>query len=146
MNRGSLARTLPGERDIRQATLSGYQRKMNIPVQGYLYLNIVPNEQSTIEGVLIEVTDEEFVKVCEREVGYEPVDVSGRVTPLVDAPAVVFVAPDGAYPNLLVPRSYIETCLRGVPMEKRESWVAETIIENEIIEDLDAPVYANVFL
>lgn len=146
MNKTSLAKTLPGERVARPATLFGYQRKVNAPVNGYLYMNIVPNETMSVDGLLVAVTDEEFALMIPREPGYFAVDVSQQISAPTDTKVIAFVAPNKAYPKLQIPRSYLETCMRDLPQSIRKRWLAETVIENEILEDLENPVYKNVAL
>ena len=146
MNRTSLARTLPGKRVIQSATLFGYQRKVNAPVNGYLYMNLVKNEEMSVDGALVPVTDTELGLMKPREPGYKMMDVSEQINIPIDAPVITFMAPDKKYPEMQIPRSYLETCMRDMPTSKRDNWLAETIIENEILEDLEYPVYVNVAL
>lgn len=146
MNKTSLAKTLPGERRSRPATLFGYQRKVNAPVNGYLYMNLVTNEGMSVDGLLVPITDEELELVCPREPGYSAIEVSGNISVPVDSEVIAFMAPDRMYPSMHIPRSYLATCMRDLPESIRGKWLAETIIENEILEDLKNPVYVNVAL
>lgn len=143
MNKTSLAKTLPGERSTKPATLFGYQRKMNAPVNGYLYMNLVANEEMSVDGVSVPVTAEELERMGSREAGYRAVDVSRQISLPVDLEVIAFLAPNRSYPDMHIPRSYLETCMRDLPKSIREKWLAETIIENEILEDLEDPVYVN---
>ncbi len=142
MNPASLEKTLPGKREVARATLRGYQRKMNAPVNGYLYLNIVPDSEKSIDGVMIAIDDEDFARLKRREIGYEAVDVSDKVS---YAPGTVyaFVAPDKHHPGLPILQTYIETCSRHLSEGERETWLAETIIQNPILDDRTHPAYAN---
>lgn len=143
MNKTSLAKTLPGIRNIQPATLFGYQRKMNAPVNGYLYLNIIENEDMSIDGILVPVTNDELVLMNNREVGYKPIDVTEQIGVVLDGGVITYMAPNKTYPDLQIPRSYLETCMRDLPASIRGKWLNETCIENEILEDLKAPVYVN---
>ncbi len=142
MNPKSLQRTLPGATAV-PAQLFDFQRKFNIPVDGYLYLNIVPKSGKVMEGVCIPVSDEELAKLKSRERGYECVDVSEKISG-VEGVAYAFIAPDKGFPGLKILQSYIDTCLAGVSDEKQNQWIEETIIENEIENDRENPKYANI--
>ncbi len=155
MNPHSLARTLPTKRHAHEALLDGYKRKVNAPVGNYVYMNIVESSGSQIEGVLIAVSSDELALLEEREVGYEKVDVTDRVrvstsTPssttsdLLNAGVFAFIAPDRHHADKKVLRSYLHTCALGVANERRAQWLAETEIHNDIVEDLDHPLYKNV--
>ena len=145
MNKTSLMKTLNDPSDAVSATLRGYQRKCNATHGGepYLYMNIVEQPDFSVEGVLVPLTDEELVRMKERELGYEAVDVTNRITPNVEGLVVAFIAPDLALPDKTVPRSYLATCTRDMSEEEKSKWIADTIIENPIVDDLEDPVYAN---
>lgn len=123
------------------ATLKGFERKTNVPFDGYAYLNIVPNPEKSIEGMLIRISEEEVSMFDIREEGYARVDVTVQLQEPCDGRAIAFIAPDIDYPNLQVPRSYLNTCLVGVPADRRDAWVTETNIPYGIFEDSEKPVY-----
>lgn len=141
LNPHSLRKTLPGNRASRWTSLFGYQRKINAPVDGYLYLNIVPRESKGVLGKILAVTERELETLRLREPGYDCVDVTDRVGIPVKGIVYVFIAPDRTSPNLKIPRSYLITCLSGKSEVEKKLWLEETLIENEIEEDLDHPVY-----
>ena len=143
MNPYSLARTLPAKRHAHTATLSGYRRKMNAPVGDYLYMNIVESDDAQIEGVLIEVSKKELAKLEKREVGYDQFDVTDRLSIPIDGRVFAFIAPDRHFHDKKILRSYLHTCLLGVPHHRRDQWLQETEIYNPIHEDLDHPAYNN---
>ena len=99
-----------------------------------------------MHGVLIPIDHDDLALLKEREREYECVDVSDMLDEPVEGVVYSFIAPDVAYPGLKIPRSYIMTCLGGVPEDFHESWLEETIIENEIEEDVERPLYENVAL
>jgi len=142
-NRRSLQKTLPGKRIEGHASLDGYQRKMNAPVNGRLYLNLVPNAGMTVRGVLIRVTDNELTTLREREVGYICVNVTPRINRKLSGTVFTFIAPDRSYPNMKVPQSYLDTCLDGLNSNAKKKWIQETVIENEIEDDTKKPMYIN---
>jgi hypothetical protein len=141
MNPKSLAHTIPGEKVAMRTHLKGYQRRLNVRYGDYLYLNLAPRQHMGVSGVLIPVTPEELEALKKREYMYECVDVTTQITDTVDGIVYAFIAPDISIPELKVPRSYILTCLAGVEEAERGSWLSETILENEIEEDVSAPVY-----
>jgi len=144
MNRSSLEKTLDDPSTAIPATLVGYQRKCNAEYGGYLYMNIVSQPTGSIDGVLVPVTDYELARMKKREVGYEAVDVTEHISTSVAGRVVVFMAPDTTYdPEFQVPRSYLATCTRDMSEIDRQKWIADTIIENLIYDDLEKPVYEN---
>jgi len=147
MNQTSLGKTLADPSQAIKATLQGYKRKCNAPYNGYLYMNIIPQTDSAIEGVLVPVSDDELEQMKAREVGYEAVDVTAAISPTQTQSVVAFVAPDKTFDmTYQIPRSYLSTCTRDMTEADRAQWITDTIIENEIIEDLDDPVYVNAAL
>src|SRR3989344_6686885 len=143
MNPKSLAKTLPGERMATRTYLYGYQRKMNAPVNGYLYLNIVPRRGKRVEGAIIPISESEMGVLKEREPGYTYVDVSAQLERKITGVVYAFLAPDQVYPSLEIPHSYLNTCLAGKSDDEKDLWLQETLIENKIREDLENPVYVN---
>lgn len=143
LNPKSLKKTLSGNRVTEQAVLLGFQRKINASVSGYLYLNIVPQSGKKVRGMLISLTAQELEVLKLREPGYECVDVTDRIEIPAKGVTYTFIAPDKAYPDLKVPRSYLVTCLSGKSESDKKLWLEETLIENEIEEDLANPVYIN---
>ncbi len=149
MNKTSLAKTIADPSDAIPAELQGYQRKCNalcLEVRdghSYLYMNIVPNESMSVHGMLVPVTDEELTLMKEREAEYTAVNVTSQISPAIEGEIVAFVAPDAPRPDYKIPRSYLDTCTRDMDEVEREQWIADTIIENEVVEDLDDPIYEN---
>lgn len=143
MNKESLARTVPGERRIESMRLRGYQRKMNARSGDYLYMNLIPNPDASVEGVVIEVTSEEFELLREREIGYDAIDVTLDLEGDAPGTVVAFIAEDKHHPERKILRSYFETCFRDIPEPHRSLWIEEMIIENEIHEDTERPEYGN---
>jgi len=144
MNPKSLARTIPGEKVLLRATLSGYQRRFNVQCGDYLYLNIVPRAKKDVTGVVIPVNDTELEALKRREYMYACVDISSRLSEALPGPVYAFIAPDVHIPSLKIPRTYIDTCLAGVPEEERRTWLADSIIENGFEEDSSHSVYQNL--
>lgn len=143
LNPKSLKKTLSGNRVTEQASLLGFQRKINAPVSGYLYLNIVPRSGKKVQGMLISVNAQELEVLKLREPGYGCVDVTKKIEIQGKGVVYTFIAPDKAYPDLKIPRSYLTTCLDGKSASEKKLWLEETLFENEIEEDLTNPVYIN---
>ena len=146
MNPASLGETLPGKNATRRVMLVGFQRKFNAYVEeaDCLALNIVPEKNSEVEGVLISVTKKALAMLQARECGYACVDVTGRIKDPVDGRVFTFIAPNREYPGKKIWKSYLQTCLNGVPQEKQSEWLQDTIIQNEVEDDTAAPRYRNV--
>jgi cation transport regulator ChaC len=135
MNPMSLARTLPREHTFLPATLPGYKRRMNLPYEDYLYLNIVPHDESAVDGLLIPIAEHELELLRERERGYECVDITNELAEPIEGTALTFIAPNASHSTLKIKRSYLLRCLGGVHPDRHETWLNETIIENDIDED-----------
>lgn len=146
MNPKSLALTLPGERKTIPARLNGYKRRINVPYGDYLYLNIVPRADSFVDGVLFELDETELQLLLPRESASRCADVSAEFESYVPGPVYAFIAPDIEYPGLKIAQSYIHTCLSALPKDIRDAWLADTIIENEVVDDLGAPIYESAAL
>src|SRR3989338_7551799 len=99
-NKESLQKTLPGSHIEKSAVLKRYQRKVNAPFEGYLYMNIVSNRDMATRGIVISVNEEEMVMLKMREVGYECIEVGSLIDPPMDGPVFCFVMPDIDYPGL----------------------------------------------
>lgn len=123
--------------------LNGYSRKMNAPYrdEGYLYLNIVPKDNSKVEGVVIEVDDSEIEKLKKREEGYNLIEITNKLSRNLKNKVFTFVQPDKYYPEMKVLQSYINTCIKNISKENQKEWLEETIIENEILNDTINPFY-----
>ena len=123
------------------AMLPNFERIINAPVNGYLYLNIRPQTGKAVKGVLITVSNEDIIRLKEREVGYTCTTVGKDAA--TQENIFAFIAPDTKYPDLMIPRSYLNTCIEPLPENERGIWMAETVIENPIYEDSNSPVYQN---
>ena len=142
-NPRSRAFTIPGEHFTKETVLRGYVRKFNAPVNGYLYLNIVQKEEIMVPGTLIRVSSDELERVKLREQGYKCVEVGSLIENCSKGLVFAFIAPDKKYPDLKILQSYLNTCLENVPKSERETWLSESIVENEIEDDSGNPMYAN---
>lgn len=141
MNPKSLQMTIPGGRVERFSVLKGYRRKFNFLAGEYLYLNIVPEKKSSIIGAIIPVSEKELEMLKEREQGYTCVDVTKNIEGATGGIVCVFIAPDINPLGKKILRSYIETCLRGVPEKNRAVWLQESILPGPVEDDLALPKY-----
>lgn len=116
------------------ARLPGYRRIMNAVLRGHIYLNLMPSASFVVEGVLFDVNDEEFKKIEEYEVGYRRYDISNQLAPPHETPVYVYIIPGAKSVPGTVTREYMDRCLGGVAPEKRDAWLAETLIQNEIVD------------
>ncbi len=141
MNARSVHETLPRVHYLSRATLSGYQRKMNASCDGFLYLNIVPHEGALVEGVVLLVDEADMEELRLREEGYAAVDVTASLLPAQNECVVAFIAPDVSYPKLTILKSYLDICTEGMSEQERAVWLADTIIENPVLDDAGDPLY-----
>jgi len=135
MNEESLRATLPGKKIFSWATLQGYKRAFNKAGRTHRYLNIKPNRNSSIRGVLIRVTLKEFEELKRREYGYTPTDITDSIDLQLPVHAIVytFVAPD--FRDLKISRKYLNTVLDALPLKEQKKWLKETDFEGAEIDE-----------
>lgn len=107
-------------------------------------MNIVKNPAMSILGVVAEVSLEDFPKLQAREEGYEQVEVTGELSVPFEVPVFTFIAPDQHHGDKKAYKTYLDTCLGGVPKEHHQTWLKETIIECEILDDSGRPLYLDL--
>lgn len=132
------------ERDvIAPATLRGYQRKCNAVAPGVrdVGMNVVPNVEMSVAGLVLEVPESDLPELRKYEVGYQEVDISEATDLETDIPIVTYIAPDVALPDMIILQTYLDTCLGGVPTDQRQQWLEETILPYKIIDDRADPQY-----
>lgn len=132
MNPESLERTIAGPKEVSRANVRGYVRKFNKKGSRYLYLNLVPQDETIVTGVIIPVTEAELAMLKRREFGYACVDVTADIVEEIDGIVYAFMAPDEHYPDMKISRRYIETCLGGLDPSEHEEWLRNSVILNEI--------------
>ncbi len=143
VNEKSRKQTLKNSNPVAEnVILDGYVRKMNAPyLDGYLYLNLVPSIGSSVEGVIINIGDEDAVALAKREEGSKLVDVTSGLSKNFGQKVFAYMQADKKYTNMPIMQSYINTCLKSVPKERRKKWLDETVIENEVVNDTEGPLY-----
>ena len=118
-------------------TLVGYQRTFNKWGRGHVYLTLRRDGAMKVEGVLIDVDPIGLAVLTRHEPGYDLVDVTASMGGYPsDAPRVYCyigeelkeIPPEMAK----IRRSYLATCLGGVPLEKHEQWMKETHIPESV--------------
>lgn len=145
MNPRSLALTLPGERTVTPAVLQGYRRVCNVAVRGYAYLNLEASTGARVEGVLVQVWQDELPTLFKREEGYEFVNITSAIEG-VSSEAFAFIARLNCREDLAVPRSYLQTCFGKMEPKESEQAFLELRMPGGVYEDLDNPVYQNYVL
>lgn len=159
----SLQRTLPEKEHHSTALLNGYRRiTSKLSSNGtVLFMNLIGQQFSSVKGKLVEVSPTEFEEITRREQehwlyrtvlrlfrlwnGYDIVDVTEAIEPTPDGVVVAFIAPSNPnYRDYMVLRSYLNTCLDGVPEDEQEAYIEETLLGGAIIEDMDAPLYGTI--
>lgn len=132
MNPESLAKTSATARVVRRVTLQGYQRKANAMHEAFpeVAMNIIPNTDFNVRGVLIDFPEGDLPALKQRETGYEMVDVSAALLEKCEVPVFTFIAPNvSEYQGKRIRQEYLDVCLGGVPAEEREQWLLETVVE-----------------
>jgi hypothetical protein len=130
LNPKSVWKTAPQAKVLGWATLRGYQRKTNAICERFpdVAMNIVENDKMSIEGILLEINEDDMPAVLDRETGYEMVEVTDQINPDTDSTVYTFVAPDVHHcSDKKMCKDYLDICLDGVPEEKRAQWLADTI-------------------
>lgn len=144
LNQESLQQTSQAAEIVGWTKLQGYQRKMNAVSDAFpdVALNIVPQQEKVVEGVLVKLPVFDLPALRERETGYDLVEVTDLLDPAPDTSVFTFIAPDvNEYQGKKVYREYLDICLSGVPEHKRDRWLTETIIECEITKEDRQVVY-----
>jgi cation transport regulator ChaC len=147
LNEQSRKKTFSERRAFEDVVLKGYQRKLNASCDQWpaVAMNIVPNNNHAITGVVVEVPLVDFPKLLERESGYDQVEVTAKIVNVkFEVPVFTFIAPDIHHGDKKAYQTYLDTCLGGVPTDTHDRWLAETIIECDIIDDRLLSQYNNV--
>ena len=145
LNTQSRRKTFSERRVFEDVDLKGYQRKLNATCDLWpaVAMNIVPNKEQTITGVVVEVPLEDYPNLLAREAGYKQIEVTNKLSEKFTVAVYTFIAPDVDHGDKKVYQTYLDTCLGGVLPEHHDSWLAETIIECEIINDRQEALYGN---
>lgn len=136
MNEESLQKTLPGKKITAWATLKGYRRAFNkAGRRGHRYLNLKPDQNAQVKGVLIQVAEYELEELKKREEGYNLVEITHQVEEMPSESAVIyaFIAPP--FSELKVSGKYLKTVLAAIPPQEQENWLKETDFEGAEIDD-----------
>ena len=136
MNEESLQRTLPEKKIFSWAILEGYKRAFNkAGRKGHRYLNLKPDQNSQVKGVLIQVSEKELEELKRREEGYNLTDVTKQIEtkPTEGAVVYAFIAPPFA--QLKISRSYLDTVLAALPSREQEQWLKETDFDDAEIDE-----------
>ncbi len=143
INKNSRKQTLASSELIKEhVVLNGYARKMNAPyLDGYLYLNLVPKQNCSVSGSILEISDTDASKLAKREEGSELVDITSELNVNFGGQVFAYMQPDKKYPEMKVLKSYINTCLSYLPKNEHNTWLKETLIENEVVDDSENPLY-----
>jgi cation transport regulator ChaC len=132
LNPASMAKDIDPKHFVGWTVLEGYERIFNVPVEGALALNLRECEGKSVEGVLIEATDEVMKALEKREKGYSAISVTSN-SKNIDGEVVAFLAPQTDNPEMHILQSYVDECVVGVPISLRKQWIEDSIIENPIV-------------
>ena len=135
MNIDSVRKTSTTAKVLGRHCLPGYQRKCNAMHEDFpdIAMNIVKNQFYTVEGAVIDFPESDREALFKREIGYELVDITDFLHHQYKEKIYTFIAPDCTeYGDKYVRQSYLDTCLAAVPVENRERWLLETVVECQI--------------
>jgi cation transport regulator ChaC len=143
MNEANLKNRVPNARLLGYATLEGYKRSFNKPGSHHLYLNLIPDANSSTIGVIVEVDSEGLEILKQHEPGYVLTDVTTgiksnaeSVFDLPTSPILCFLAPADSPTNLTsIKKSYVDKCLDGLPEGMREEWLKNSEIADGVTID-----------
>lgn len=125
--------------EVQSGELTGYQRTFSKWGRGHVYLTLRRMMGNVrVEGTLIDVDPIGFAILTRHEPGYELVDVTSLMLEYPsDSPRVYCYIAESLkeIPQEIVKirRSYLNTCLGGVPPEKHEQWLHETHIPDGVV-------------
>lgn len=123
---------------LQSGELTGYQRTFSKWGRGHVYLTLRQMGEMSVEGVLIDVNPIGFAILTRYEPGYELVDVTRSMVDYPsDSPRVYCYIGEALKeipPEIAkIRRSYLDTCLGGVPSEKHDQWLKETHIPEGVV-------------
>jgi cation transport regulator ChaC len=132
LSRASRHRTFVESELYKQVELRGYQRILNACCGEYLAMNIRPNTDVSIMGVVMKVEDKDFPALTQREGGYELIEVTQAVSVDVNQPVYTFMARDPSCAGVPISDEYLTTCLSGVPEADHATWLSNTVFMNDL--------------
>ncbi len=134
LNQESRHRTFVELEIVEDVVLKGYQRILNAAHSSYEYvaMNLIEHPDKSVKGHVFLVSDKEFLALEEREIGYDLVDISSRISVQLPEPVFAFVMHKPDIKGKLLCQRYLETCLGGISEPEREHWLAETVIPPEV--------------
>jgi gamma-glutamylcyclotransferase (GGCT)/AIG2-like uncharacterized protein YtfP len=115
--------------------LRGYQRILNACCGEYLVMNIQPNQDVSIYGIVAKVEENDFPALRERECGYDLIEVTDAISIDVGEPAYAFMMREPKCAGVPISYEYINTCLSDMPTEQHAQWLNDTVFT----EDLSQP-------
>lgn len=130
----------PGAEHFCRATLLGYRLLFNKPGITHRYLNIEKLHYSEVQGVIVYVTDAQFLDLARRETGYHTIDVTSNTMPdkwfLPETRVVAF----SHFGLPFVRMSYVNKVLKGIPYEECAFWLADIDFQGATIELDEEPL------
>lgn len=140
MDKANLQSRAPGTKHHCTADLRDHRLVFDKPGITHRYLNIQQALGWQVPGVILYVTDAQFVDLARREVGYHVVDVTKKIIPhrelLTGTRVVAFMHLGLPYVRM----SYLNRCLNGVPSGLHEAWLASIDFDRAVIEIDEEPI------
>ena len=112
--------------------LRGYQRILNACCGEYLVMNIQPNQDVSIYGIVAKVEENDFPALLERECGYDLIEVTQAISIDVGQPAYTFMVREPKCVGVPVSYEYLNTCLSDMPAEQRAQWLKDTVSKEDL--------------
>jgi len=112
--------------------LRGYQRILNACCGEYLVMNIQPNQDVSITGIVAKVEDEDFPALREREGGYDLIEVTQAISIDVGQPTYTFMMREPRCAGVPISYKYLNTCLSDMPVEQHTQWLRETVSKEDL--------------
>ena len=142
LNPKSRARTFTEGTVFESVYLHGFERVLNAATEKdkHVAMNIRRNPMKSTVGVLVAVPHNQLPVLQSREAGYEMIEITDCLSRNIGHPVFTFIMKNPVTENKVVSHAYLETCLGGLSETDRESWLFETIIEHEVVDDRNDPL------
>ena len=95
-------------------------------------MNIRPNREVSIIGVVVKVEDEDFPALTQREGSYELIEVTQAISADFNQPVYTFMAREPKCAGVPISDEYLTTCLSGVPEADHATWLSDTVFMNDL--------------
>jgi hypothetical protein len=95
-------------------------------------MNIQPNQDISIKGIVVKVEDEDFPALKQREGGYDLIEVTQAISIDVGQPTYTFIVREPRCEGIPVSDEYFNTCLSDLPTEQHEQWLHDAVSKENL--------------